>query len=107
MTRSNLIKVSSQGFQGEFAWQGTSDISAWLAVPTALQLKAALGVQRLRDHNHQKLQHAVHILQSAWGNGLAVLGKSHESPSHILTIAFLTHHKNRPLHTLCCYAIPF
>lgn len=63
-----------QGFQGEFAWQGTSDISAWLAVPVALQLKEALGVQRLRKHNHDKLVEAVTMLRAAWGKQLIVLG---------------------------------
>ena len=63
-----------QGFQGEFAWQGTSDISSWLAVPTALQLQSGLGVHRLRDHNHRKLEDAVQLLLKAWGEELCVLG---------------------------------
>ena len=74
--KAQLQRHSLQGFQAEFAWQGTSDVSAWLAVPTALRLQQALGVERCRRHNHSKLQEAVALLQAAWGTQLAVLGVS-------------------------------
>jgi isopenicillin-N epimerase len=41
-----------EGFAREFAWQGTRDLSAWLAVPRALEFTAALGGDAVRGHNH-------------------------------------------------------
>ena len=41
-----------QSLSDEFSWQGTRDISAWLALPAALQFMSNLGWERVRAHNH-------------------------------------------------------
>src|SRR5665213_4632046 len=41
-----------EGFTREFAWQGTRDLSAWLAVPHALAFMESLGLERVMAHNH-------------------------------------------------------
>jgi isopenicillin-N epimerase len=41
-----------EGFCREFSWQGTRDLSAWLAAPRALQFTADLGGEAVREHNH-------------------------------------------------------
>lgn len=41
-----------EGFCREFSWQGTRDLSAWLAVPSALEFTARLGGAAVREHNH-------------------------------------------------------
>ncbi len=40
-----------EGYDAEFDWQGTRDISAWLAVQDALAFFEPLGWERLRRHN--------------------------------------------------------
>jgi isopenicillin-N epimerase len=42
----------TDGFSREFSWQGTRDLSAWLAVPRALEFTRDLGGEAVRDHNH-------------------------------------------------------
>jgi isopenicillin-N epimerase len=41
-----------EGLAREFAWQGTRDFSAWLAMPRALAFMSDLGWDRVREHNH-------------------------------------------------------
>ena len=41
-----------EGFASEFSWQGTRDLSAWLAVPAALEFTLRLGGEAVREHNH-------------------------------------------------------
>jgi isopenicillin-N epimerase len=41
-----------RGFAREFDWQGTRDVTAWLAVPKALEFMARLGWERVRNHNN-------------------------------------------------------
>jgi isopenicillin-N epimerase len=41
-----------EGFASEFSWQGTRDLSAWLAAPTALEFTRRLGGDAVREHNH-------------------------------------------------------
>jgi isopenicillin-N epimerase len=41
-----------EGFATEFSWQGTRDLSAWLAVPAALEFTRQLGGDAVREHNH-------------------------------------------------------
>jgi len=41
-----------EGFSIEFGWQGTRDVSAWLAIPESLKFLADLGWDRVRQHNH-------------------------------------------------------
>ena len=36
----------------EFDWQGTKDISPWLAAATAIQIGDSIGWDRIREHNH-------------------------------------------------------
>lgn len=54
-----------QGFQGEFLWQGTADVSAWLAVPAALRVMRAVGIDTWRQHNSSLLGDAVSLLSRA------------------------------------------
>ena len=42
----------NEGFCREFSWQGTRDLSAWLAVPRALEFTKQLGGDAVREHNH-------------------------------------------------------
>ena len=41
-----------EGFSREFSWQGTRELSSWLAVPRALRFIAELGGDAVRNHNH-------------------------------------------------------
>lgn len=37
----------------EFDWQGTKDISPWLAATTAIQIGESIGWDKIREHNHK------------------------------------------------------
>ena len=50
-----------EGFAREFDWQGTRDVTAWLAAPAALAFMAGLGWARTRAHNHG---------MAAWAHGM-------------------------------------
>jgi isopenicillin-N epimerase len=41
-----------QGMEKEFSWQGTRDISAWLATPASIERMNAIGWPRIMSHNH-------------------------------------------------------
>jgi isopenicillin-N epimerase len=41
-----------EGFASEFSWQGTRELSAWFAVPAALEFTRQLGGDAVREHNH-------------------------------------------------------
>lgn len=41
-----------QGFAEEFDWQGTRDVSPWLALADAIEFVESLGLRRIREHNH-------------------------------------------------------
>jgi isopenicillin-N epimerase len=41
-----------QGFQTEFDWQGTRDITAWVGAADAIRFMAGLGWPRVMAHNH-------------------------------------------------------
>lgn len=41
-----------EGFDVEFDWQGTRDISAWMAARDAIAMWDAVGWDRMRAHNH-------------------------------------------------------
>lgn len=56
-----------QGIVKEFGWQGTRDISAWLAVPKAIEFMASLGWERVMRHNHELATWAHQRLVKAWG----------------------------------------
>jgi len=55
-----------EGFVKEFDWQGTRDITAWLAAPRGLAFLDDLGWDRLRAHNHAMATWAHRLLCSAW-----------------------------------------
>jgi len=41
-----------QGFEEEFDWQGTRDVSAWIAAADAVAFIEAYGAERMMEHNH-------------------------------------------------------
>ncbi len=59
-----------QGLAEEFAWQGTRDLSAWLAVPEAIrqmdELAGPEGWSRIRLHNNQLAKWAHEMLCENW-----------------------------------------
>lgn len=56
-----------QGFAAEFNWQGTRDITPWLAAPKAIEFMGRLGWDRVRAHNHQMAAWAQRLLCEKWG----------------------------------------
>lgn len=56
-----------QGFAREFGWQGTRDVTSWLAVPRALEFMADLGWDRVRNYNHALAVWAQRMLCERWG----------------------------------------
>ena len=67
-----------QGFVTEFDWVGTRDPTAWLAVPAAIDLHAALGGAKLRERNAALAGAAAALLADAWrterGSSAALTG---------------------------------
>lgn len=55
-----------EGFTAEFDWQGTRDLSPWLAIGDALELWGSFGWERLRDHNATLRRHAAQMLAERW-----------------------------------------
>eukprot|EP01134_Creolimax_fragrantissima_P002874 CFRG2874T1 len=55
-----------KGFVSEFIWQGTSDYSAALSIPSALSLWDALGPDRVRQYSRELLEWAVTMLTGKW-----------------------------------------
>lgn len=62
-----ISHLLGQGFAREFGWQGTRDLSAWLAVPRALAFMAELGWDRVREHNRAMAAWAHRMLCHRWG----------------------------------------
>jgi isopenicillin-N epimerase len=56
-----------QGFAAEFAWQGTRDFAAWLAIPSAFEFFDRLGWERVRDYNHALAVWTQNMLCDRWG----------------------------------------
>ena len=56
-----------EGFAKEFGWQGTRDLSAWLAIPRAIAFMAELGWERVMSHNHAMAIWAQRLLCERWG----------------------------------------
>ncbi len=56
-----------QGFQAEFGWQGTRDITPWLCAADAIVFLEGLGLARLMDHNHRMARWVGRTLCEAWG----------------------------------------
>jgi isopenicillin-N epimerase len=55
-----------EGLAREFGWQGTRDISAWLAAPRALAFMNELGWDRVIAHNHALARWAQQMLCVRW-----------------------------------------
>jgi len=53
--------------QRRLQWQGTRDISAWLALPEAISFQAAHGWPALQTHCHHMAVQAMHALCQRWG----------------------------------------
>ena len=56
-----------EGFGREFDWQGTRDVSAWLAAPAAIDFFARFGWERVRARNHELAVWTQRFLCEAWG----------------------------------------
>ncbi len=56
-----------QGFDREFAWQGTRDLAAWLTIPDALDFWDSIGADQVREHNHALCRAGKELLEEAWG----------------------------------------
>jgi len=56
-----------QGYRAEFDWQGTRDITPWLAVPKAIDFMGRFGWDRVREHNHRMVVWAQSMLCERWG----------------------------------------
>jgi len=50
----------------EFAWQGTRDLSPWLAAPVAIDWLGAAGWENVRRHNQDLVRWARDLLAGAW-----------------------------------------
>ncbi|MHC5025173.1 MAG: aminotransferase class V-fold PLP-dependent enzyme [Planctomycetota bacterium] len=57
----------TEGLAREFLWQGTRDITPWLASATAIDFMTTLGWDRVRAHNHALVTWAQQELCRAWG----------------------------------------
>ncbi len=55
-----------QGFEKEFAWTGTGDPTARLAVTAAIEFIEALGVERYRDALRRLAREAAAVIADAW-----------------------------------------
>lgn len=56
-----------QGYTDEFNWQGTRDISPWLAAVDAIKVGDRIGWDKIRQHNHHLATTMQKELVSAWG----------------------------------------
>ncbi len=74
-----------QGFQGEWLWSGTSDMSALLSVPAALYVVTSIGQEKWLLHNAKLLKKAATLLHKAFGTE-NVLGESSVQPCMPQTI---------------------
>jgi len=54
------------GFEAEFGWQGTRDISGWLSVPDAILFLEGLGLARVMAHNQELARWSQRMLCDAW-----------------------------------------
>lgn len=52
-------------YPARFDAQGTIDLTAWLAAPAALDVLAALGMERVRRHNGELVEHGQRLLCAA------------------------------------------
>jgi len=56
-----------QGYTEEFDWQGTRDISPWLAAVDAIRVGEHIGWDNIREYNHQLVTWMHEELVTAWG----------------------------------------
>jgi isopenicillin-N epimerase len=56
-----------ESLNAEFDWQGTRDISAWLASADAVKVGSRIGWNRIREHNHSMVLWMQERLLLAWG----------------------------------------
>jgi isopenicillin-N epimerase len=57
----------NEGFQAEFGWQATRDITPWLCVEDALTWLGRLGWNNIMRHNHEMAVWAQQMLCARWG----------------------------------------
>ena len=57
----------NEGFAGEFAWQGTRDLTAWICAGDAVRFMASLGWDNVRWHNHEMAAWVQWLLTRRWG----------------------------------------
>jgi isopenicillin-N epimerase len=62
-----ISNYQGQGFNTEFDWQGTRDITPWLAAPAAIEFFKQWGWHRVRAHNHALAVWAQAHLCQRWG----------------------------------------
>jgi len=55
-----------QGMEKEFSWQGTRDITSWLAAPRAIEWMGKIGWDRVMAHNHAMAIWANQLLCRRW-----------------------------------------
>jgi isopenicillin-N epimerase len=55
-----------EGFVREFEWQGTRDMTPWLAAPAALAFFDRFGWRRVREHNHAMATWSQAFLSECW-----------------------------------------
>jgi isopenicillin-N epimerase len=56
-----------EGYPRAVEFQGTLDYTGWLAAPTGLEVLAALGVDRVREHNDQLAGYGQRVVAQALG----------------------------------------
>ncbi len=56
------------GFEAEFGWQGTRDITAWMCAADAIAFWKRMGFERMMEHNHRLATWAHAMLCDAWGS---------------------------------------
>jgi len=61
-----ISNYHGQGFNAEFDWQGTRDITPWLSAPAAIDFFEQLGWDAVRAHNHALATWAQAMLCAAW-----------------------------------------
>jgi isopenicillin-N epimerase len=64
---TSISHFYGEGLQSEFAWTGTRDSTAWLALPAALDFIEARGAEAIRAYNRNLLEQAAALLHSRLG----------------------------------------
>lgn len=61
------------GFRTEFLWQGTNDMTAWLAAKACISVLQLLQPEQVSRYNHNLVKQGATLLQQTWGTSL-ILG---------------------------------